>query len=753
MEKDGIAHVVVGLPLTTVFSYKIPERLVPFIQKGMRVLVPFGPRRITGYVVETTNEVDSEYENKLKEIINILDKVPVISLRLMDLTRWIADYYLAPWGEVIKAALPKSMERLKPKYEKHLSLIKNFTENDIKEKFSRSHKQQQVIRILLTGETSYKELGREIKSLSSVVNTLHKSGIIRIIRKEVGRNPLSNVEEEKSQKIPKTLNTEQFKTFKEISAGINEQKHKVYLLHGITGSGKTEIYMQNISETLSQGKEVIYLVPEIAITPQLIQRLKSRFRDKVALLHSTLSDGERYDEWRRIRAGKAKVAVGPRSAIFAPFANLGMIVVDEEHEYSYKQDESPCYHARDVAIKLGEISEAIVILGSATPSLESYNQAKKGKYVYLTLPNRVGNQRLPEIDIVDMRVKNTDIPKRTVISGILREEIENRLVKNEQVFLFLNRRGTASFLQCRECGYTFYCQNCSVSLTFHFAEKLNRCHYCDYHVKVPNTCPECKGIKINFSGIGTQKIEEDCYRLFPNARVLRMDKDSTRTKHAYHNIFKKIEKREVDILIGTQMIAKGHDFPFVTLVGVVAADLSLNIPDFRSGERTFQLITQVAGRSGRGNLLGKAVVQTYNPNNDIIKHSKNYDYENFAAREIDWRERLGYPPCTKMVGIKLESVNEEAVKEIAVQFGKSLKKTIAKQSKGKSKYPAVDFLGPAKSLLYKIKNVYRWQIILKGPVSEPLKEIVQEMKTEFTGSLLKKAKVKVKYDIDPINLM
>ncbi len=513
------------------------------------------------------------------------------------------------------------------------------------------------------------------------------------------------------------------------------------------------LHMKSISEVLSLWKEVIYLVPEIAITPQLIQRLKSRFGDKVALLHSTLSDGERYDEWRRIRDRKAKVAVGPRSAIFAPFANLGMIVVDEEHEYSYKQDESPCYHARDAAITLGEISQAIVILGSATPSLESYYQAKKGKYVYLTLPNRVENRRLPEIEIVDMRVKNTDIPKRTVISGILKEEIENCLVKNEQVFLFLNRRGTASFLQCRECGHTFYCQNCSVCLTFHSAEKLNRCHYCDYHVKVSDTCPDCKGTKINFSGIGTQKIEEDCRKFFPNARILRMDRDTTRTKHAYYNIFKKIEKREVDILIGTQMIAKGHDFPFVTLVGVVAADLSLNIPDFRSGERTFQLITQVAGRSGRGDLPGKAVVQTYNPNNDIIKHGKNYSYENFAAREIEWRERLGYPPYTKMVGIKLESVNEEAVNEIAVKFGKSLAKIIGKKGRGKTEYPAVDFLGPARSLLYKIKNVYRWQIILKGPVPEPLKEIIQKMKIEFTGSLLKKTRVKIKYDIDPINLM
>ncbi len=753
MEKNTFARVAVGLPLTTIFSYKIPERLAPLIQRRMRVLVPFGPRRIIGYVVETTNEIDLEYKDKLKDIIQVLDKDAIISEKLMDLTRWISEYYIAPWGEVIKAALPKGLERLKPKQEKHLSLIRTFTEDEIKEKFNRSPKQRLVIRLLLNGEIAYKELAQEVNNISGVLNVLHKNKIIKIVYKAVNRNPLSNVEEEIGQKIPKILNEKQDKALKEISDGINESNHRVYLLHGITGSGKTEVYMQGISKTLSMGKDVIYLVPEIAITPQLIQRLKSRFGEKIALLHSTLSDGERFDEWRRIRDGKAKVAVGPRSAIFAPFAKLGMIVVDEEHEYSYKQDENPCYHARDAAIKLGEISQAIVILGSATPSIETYYRAKQGQYVYLALPNRVGNRRLPEIDIIDMRVKDTDIPKRTAISRILREEIENCLLKKEQVFLFLNRRGTASFLQCKECGHTFNCKNCSVSLTFHSAEKLNRCHYCDYHVKAPDTCPECKGTKISFSGIGTQKIEEDCRRLFPNARVLRMDRDTTRTKHAYHMIFKKIEKREVDILIGTQMIAKGHDFPFVTLVGVVAADLSLNIPDFRSGERTFQLMTQVAGRSGRGDIAGKAVVQTYNPNNDIIKHGKNYDYENFAVREIEWRERLCYPPCAKMVGIKLESVNEEAVKEIAVQFAKSLKKTIDKKNKGEKKSPAVDVLGPSKSLLYKIKNVYRWQIILKGPDSDPLKEIIQKMKTEFSGSLLKKVKVKIKYDIDPINLM
>ena len=753
MEKETIARVVVGLPLTTVFSYKIPERLAPLLQRRMRVLVPFGPRKIIGYVVETTNEIDLKYKDKLKDLIEVLDKDAVISQKLMDLTRWISEYYFAPWGEVIKAALPKGLERLKPKHEKHLSLIRTFTEDEIEEKFSRSPKQRQVIRHLLNGEIAYKELAQEVSNISGVVNLLHKNNIIKIVHNTVNRNPLSHRQEEAGQKIPKTLNEEQHKALKEISDGINARNHMVYLLHGITGSGKTEVYMQGISKTLSMGKDVIYLVPEIAITPQLIQRLKSRFGDKVALLHSTLSEGERFDEWRRIRDGKAKVAVGPRSAIFAPFANLGMIVVDEEHEYSYKQDESPRYHAKDVAIKLGELSQAIVILGSATPSIETYYRAKQGQYVYLALPNRVGNRQLPKIDIIDMRVKDTDIPKRTVISGILRGEIENCLLKKEQVFLFLNRRGTASFLQCRECGHTFNCKNCSVSLTFHSAEKLNRCHYCDYHVKAPDTCPECKGTKISFSGIGTQKMEEDCRRLFPNARVLRMDRDTTKTKHAYYMIFKKIEKREVDILIGTQMIAKGHDFPFVTLVGVVAADLSLNIPDFRSGERTFQLMTQVAGRSGRGDIAGKAVVQTYNPNNDIIKHGKNYDYENFAVREIEWRERLGYPPCAKMVGIKLESVNEEAVKEIAVQFAKSLKKTIDKKNKGEKKSPAVDVLGPSKSLLYKIKNVYRWQIILKGPDSDPLKEIIQKMKTEFSGSLLKKVKVKIKYDIDPINLM
>lgn len=754
MKQTTFARVVVGLPLFTIFSYKIPEKLILSTRQGVRVLIPFGPRRIVGYVVGTSNEIDPEIKEKLKEIIEVLDPSPIISKRLIDLTRWIAEYYLAPWGEVIKAALPATIGKTKPKFEKYLSLNKSFTDSEIKETFRRSPVKEKLVRLLLAkGETAYTKLSLEINNLSGIARSLEKSQIVKIILKATNRNPLSHIEEDKSHKTPKKLFPGQHRAFEEILNGIKAGLHRVYLLHGITGSGKTEVYMQAISETLARGKEAIFLVPEIAITPQLIQRLKARFGDKIALLHSTLSGGERYDEWRRIRDGKAKVAVGPRSAIFAPFPNPGLIIIDEEHENSYKQDENPCYHARDAAIRLAEISNAIVILGSATPALETYYHAMKQKYVYLELPERAGNLPLPEIETVDMRVPNTNIPKRTVISGRLNEEIVKRLLKKEQVFLFLNRRGTASFMQCRECGYTFHCRNCSVSLTYHAADSLNRCHYCDYHARVPDTCPECKGFKINFSGIGTQKIEEDCRRLFPTARILRMDRDTTRTKNAYYNIFKKVREREIDILIGTQMIAKGHDFPFVTLVGVVAADLSLNIPDFRSGERTFQLIIQVAGRSGRGGIPGKAIVQTYNPNNDILKLAKNNDYKKFALREIEWRKRLGYPPFTKMVSIKFGSPEEEAVKDIAVKFGKSLKKAIGKKVKGNPKYNGAEFLGPAKSLLYKIKNVYRWQIILKGPDLDSLREIIEKIKKEFNKNSLKKVGVKVKYDIDPVNLM
>lgn len=753
MKNATIARIVVGLPLRTVFSYRIPERLISSIQKGVRVLVPFGPRKIAGYVVETTDQIDAKLEGKLKEIINLLDKKPVISEKLLELTRWISEYYLAPWGEVIKAALPNGLGKVKIKYEKYVSLNKPIAKTEIKENFAKSTKQQELLHLLLDGEVSYRELSGKINNLNSVVKALHNKNIIGITRKKTNRDPLSYIEIDESQKKPKNLTTDQEKAFKEISGGIKTGQYQTYLLHGITGSGKTEVYMQAISEMFAIGKGVIFLVPEIAITPQLIQQFKSRFGDKVALLHSTLSNGERYDEWRRVKEGKAKVAVGPRSAIFAPFDNLGMIIVDEEHEYSYKQDESPRYHARDTAIKLGEISNAVVILGSATPSLETYYHARQGNYVYLGLPKRVGNQCLPEIQIVDMRVKDTNIPKKTVISSILKEEIEKCLLRKEQVFLFLNRRGTASFMQCRECGYTFQCRHCSVSLTYHALEKINRCHYCDYYIPVPDICPECKGVKISFSGIGTQKIEEDCHKLFPGTRIFRMDKDSTRTKYAYYNIFQKIKRREIDILIGTQMIAKGHDFPFVTLVGVVAADISLNIPDFRSGERTFQLITQVAGRAGRGDLIGKAIVQTCNPGNDILKHGKNYDYHNFALRENRWREKLGYPPYNKIVGIKLESLDEEAVKNTAFKYGKTLTNVIGKMKNKEVDCPAVDFLGPARSLLYKIKNIYRWQIILKGPHDNPLKEVIENMKIEFTDSILKKAKIKIKYDVDPVNLM
>jgi len=751
MKQALIARIIVELPLGTLFSYKIPEKIAPYIKKGVRVLIPFGPRKIAGYVIEATNENNSKFDGKLKEIIQVLDEVPVLNENLICLTRWMADYYLSPWGGVIKAALPTGLRKSKPKYEKFLSLERILSETEINERFRKSPKQQKVLRLLQNKEVPFRELSAAIKNLSPVAQSLHKNRVIKIVLKEVNRNPLSHIEEDPSQKIPKKLTADQFKAFNEIRNGIQKDGHKVYLLHGITGSGKTEVYMQAISETISKGKEAIFLVPEIAITPQLIQRFKARFGNMVALMHSAMSDGERHDEWRRMRDKKAKVAVGPRSAIFAPFSNPGLIIVDEEHEYSYKQDESPCYHARDTAIKLAEITNSIVVLGSATPSLETYYKCKEGKYVYLSLGERVGKQPLPEIEVVDMRVQSTNMPKRTAISKKLREEIENRLLKKEQVFLFLNRRGAASFLQCKECGYTFYCRSCSVSLTYHSAENLNRCHYCNYYASVPDYCPDCKGTKISLSGIGTQKIEQDCLRLFPDAKIFRMDKDTTRHKNAYYSIFKKIQDRQIDILIGTQMIAKGHDFPFVTLVGVVAADLSLNIPDFRSGERTFQLITQVAGRAGRGNLAGKAIIQTYNPNHDIIKHGKNADYCAFAMREFEWRKMLGYPPYKRLANIKLESLNEETLKEVAVKYGKSLGKVIGKKLRQKAKYGDTDFLGPSKALLYKIKKVYRWQIILKGSHMNFIKEIVKIMKMEFTERELKKRGVKIKYDIDAFN--
>ena len=757
-ESARFAEVVVGLPIDVVFSYAIPTRLKSQVSKGKRVFVPFGRRKVIGYIVGFSDHVKEGL--KIKEIINVLDPEVVISNEMLKFTKWIADYYLSSWGEVIKAALPNI--DIRPRERRYVRLKDESIEKGVIETLiKRAPRQTDILKVLKGGEVALADLRKRVTCSPSSLRSLQDKGIITICKKEVMRTPDWHIDtqstsfDEKnnldpSQKEWRDLDANQEKVLKGITKRINEGRFSTLLLHGITSSGKTEIYARSIAKVVKMKKEAIFLVPEISLTPQLGGRFKALFGDRVALFHSGMSSGERYDEWRRIKSKKVDIVVGARSAIFAPFENLGVIIVDEEHDTSYKQGESPRYNARDIAVVRGKISGAIVILGSATPSIESFHNSRIGRYEYLSLPERVGKRAMPRVEVVDMKAESNT---REILSQRLKKAIEDRLLKGEQTFLFLNRRGTASFLQCRECGFVLMCPNCSLSLTYHGKIKKVRCHYCDYSISAPSMCPDCNGHRIDRFGIGTQRVEEIVKGLFPAAVVARMDRDSTRVKHAHVKILQSLKKGEIDILIGTQMIAKGHDFPGVTLVGVIHADASLNIPDFRSGERTFQLITQVAGRSGRGDREGEVIIQTYHPDHYIIQYASRYDFNEFYKGEAAFREELNYPPFAKMIGIMIESNSEKMAENTSNEFGKIIERAIktsnTHQLKGKN---SIEMLGPAKAFLYKIRNRYRRQIILKGKEIGLLRSILCKGIKQLDKSKLSRG-VRININVDPIHLV
>ncbi|MBI5183210.1 MAG: primosomal protein N', partial [Nitrospinae bacterium] len=768
------------------------------------VLVPFGRRRIIGYVVGVSDHVKEGL--KIKEIINLLDEEDVISNEMLRLTKWIADYYFSSWGEVIKAALP-NMD-IRPRVKRYVRLKEEtIDEGVIESLIQRAPRQADILRILKDGEIVLTDLRKRVICRPSSLRSLEDKGIITIYNKEIMRIPhgYSDIQshlsiippdeedalilklKDHSQEetlVPtqsaqrgrrigsppppsplwgegkgegvfaegwKDLDANQKNVLERITKRISEGQFTTFLLHGITGSGKTEIYARSIAKALEVKKEAIFLVPEISLTPQLVWRFKALFGDRIALLHSGISPGERYDEWRRIKSRGADIVVGARSAIFAPFERIGVIIVDEEHDTSYKQDESPRYNARDVAVVRGRISGAVVILGSATPSIEAFYNSRIGRYEYLSLPERVGKRAMPRVEVVDMKKEGN---KREVFSQRLKEAIEDRLLKGEQTFLFLNRRGTASFLQCRECGFVLMCPNCSLSLTYHGKIKRMLCHYCNYSISAPSMCPDCNGYRIDRFGIGTQELEERVKGLFPTAVVARMDRDTTRVRDGYVEILKRLRRGEIDILIGTQMIAKGHDFPLVTLVGVIHADASLNIPDFRSGERTFQLITQVAGRSGRGDREGEVIIQTYHPHHYIIQYASSYDFNEFYKGEITFREDLNYPPFVKMIGIMIESDKEKIVEKISNELGKIIERGIkshnSRRPKGKDGI-IVEMLGPARAFIYKIRNRYRRQIILKGKEIGPLRSVLYNGMEYLDKS--KRGGVRINIDVDPVHLV
>ncbi|WP_392486451.1 primosomal protein N' [Haloimpatiens sp. FM7315] len=716
-----------------IFTYEVPDKFKSSIKVGSKVKVPFGKgnRVIVAYVVELFDKLDKNIKN-IKFIKYLNEGYPLLDNRDIELIKLMKRKYLCTYLDCIKCIVPSSVQKgMGAKMSKVISLKSPLEGKYVKEPYI-------IIYELVkehNGSLSKSAISKKYNVSISSINTLIKHGFF--VENEVVVNRFDQrIYKEYKEKV---LNDDQ----RRVVDSIMNSNKTISLIHGITGSGKTEIYMHLVSIMMKKDMESIILVPEIALTPQMVERFKGRFGKDIAVFHSKLSDGERFDEWLRVKNNKVKLAVGARSAIFLPFSNLGLIVIDEEHEGSYKSESSPKYSAYEIAVMRSKIEGCKVILGSATPSIETYYNAKEGSINLLSIKNRVDGSYLPEVKIVDMReelLKNN----RTIFSEELFKSIDNALNKKQQCILFLNRRGFSTFVSCRQCGYVFKCKNCDISLTYHNDSECLSCHYCGTKNIVPKSCPQCGSKYVKYFGIGTERVEKDVHKYFPKAKTIRMDFDTTRKKHSYEYMYESFKNHKADILIGTQMIAKGLDFPNVTLVGIIAADLSLNLPDFRASERTFQLITQVSGRAGRGKNKGKVVIQTYSPDSYSIKCAALNDYEGFYNREISIRKDMNYPPFLDMLCINMNSEYEDVLIKNIQKVGIYLKSFIESCDK-------IDMLGPCPCSISKIKNSFRWQIILKGQINleyaKKIKNIVYELIKEDYNS------IRVSMDINPINML
>lgn len=709
------ASVRISVPhqkLDHIFDYIIPERLENKLCKGMRVYVPFGGgnRIIEGYVVDITDKTDYDI-SKLKQIERPAEEYSIVSQNKLKLADWMQEKYYCTLNACMMCIVPKfsnekkfaciSLNKELPDLEKIISRIK-------------SSKQKRIVEMLMDGGTYPVS---HVKSLLDVEST-HISALIKkgLITTTYMQQYRGNYNGKINIVPPPVLTSEQSLAVDYISSRVDEGSIKPILLHGVTGSGKTEVYLRVIEKILAKGKTAIVLVPEISLTPQTVERFVSRFGDKVAVTHSKMSDGERYDQWTRAYRGEISIMVGPRSAIFTPFENLGIVIIDEEHESTYKaEQQSPKYDAREVAEQLGKLYGSMTLLGSATPSIKSYYMAKTGKYDIVELKNRVNNL-FPQINIVDMR--NELVKKNmSVFSTVLQQEIAKNIENQNQTIIFLNRRGYSPFVSCRNCGYVMKCRSCNVNYTYHKGINRLMCHYCGEEVQMPSNCPECGSAYIKYFGAGTEKIQTEIERLFPSARVLRMDADTIKKKGGHMDILEKFRNGEADILIGTQMIAKGLDFPNVTLVGVIAADLSLNISDYSAAEATFQLLMQVSGRAGRADKNGRVFIQTYSPEHYSINYVLKNDYEGFFNEEITFRRQLDYPPFSSVFVIMLTGKNEKRVIDTInylydIMEYYNIKRNVCKLYK------------PVPEVITKIKNKYRWRIIAKCSSEDKLKRYV-----------------------------
>ncbi|MDZ7268886.1 MAG: primosomal protein N' [candidate division KSB1 bacterium] len=834
------AEIHFPLPMSRGYTYRIPESLQTLAQVGCRALVPLGRRVATGFIVKHVAGTDFP-EEKLRDILDVLDETPLFDETRLALAQWVAEYYLASLGEVLRTMLPPGLEK---ESRQTVRLRRTPSADELTELAVRAPRQAEIVQALL-GKTGYKvaHLARNLKyqgvraSLRSLARQgwvelsqevgrpaaaplrltyveltaagrrlleeqggepaavagdtpappsgkgrvsekqwqalrwLHKQGeasrpfflkrtglaaatlqalvkksLVQLQRKEIDRNPYAVLP---APAAPVTLNAEQSAAVQQVVAALDQKRFGVFLLHGITGSGKTQVYIETIRHALAAGLGAIVLVPEISLTPQAVARFQANFGANIAVLHSRLSTGERYDAWRRVQRGEARVVVGARSAVFAPVPRLGLMVVDEEHDTSYKQvDPAPRYHARDVAVMRAKMAGAVVLLGSATPALESYYNARTGKYHLLQLPSRIDNVPLPAVRVIDMtRFRKTAPDHDGIFSRPLFEKIAEKIARGEQVILLQNRRGFAPMIKCVNCGFVRRCDACDIAMTYHKMGHMLRCHYCNAHERAPDTCPQCGGLDLLFKGIGTQKVEAALKTLLPQARVVRMDLDTTRGKLAHDRILHEFGEHRHDVLLGTQMIAKGLDFHKVTLVGVISADTTLLRPDFRAGERTFQLLTQVAGRAGRRNLPGEVIIQTYSPTDFCLLCAQQHDFHQFYAGEMQHRQALKYPPFSRLAVVVFRHKDETRVRGVAEDFAGLLRH---------SKTPMLVY-GPTPAPLRRMQDEFRWQVMIKSdlvhdPGARLLRATLSRVYTFFYKAQVRR-RMRVQVDIDPVALM
>lgn len=795
------------VPLDRPFTYALPETLRHRVQPGCRLVVPFGTRKLTGVVLACH---DGPPPAAVRQALRLLDADPVLDDELLSLGRWIAAYYCAPLGEVLRGMLPLAAEIRRGKVysltdagrDAARQLLFDTAPDDLVSELLRALERRPIsaayllkkfplaartlkslerrgmiaveevqterdplrapsekLRIeripdaepparlpkaerellaflhLHPGSHNLKEVETMVRNASTAARSLARKKLLAL---EPETAPLAAAE---AARAPHTLNPAQQAAFDCIRGAIAARRFETFLLHGVTGSGKTEVYLRAIEAAQACGRGALLLVPEIALTPAVAGQFFARFGDRVAILHSAFTDTERSEQWRRIRSGAAGVVVGTRSGVFAPVRNLGLIVVDEEHDGSYKQEETPRYNGRDVAIVRARAAGACVVLGSATPSLESRYNAERGKYTLLTLPDRIEQRPMPEVELVDMRTEFLETRRQATFSRRLLEALAGRLANGEQSIVLLNRRGFSSFVACRACGERIQCANCSLTLTFHRRDRRLLCHYCNYAERVPSVCPRCQSEHIHFLGVGSERVEDELHREFPTARIARLDRDTVGGRRGYETILRGFREGCFDILVGTQMIAKGHDIPNVTLVGVVSADVGLGMPDFRAAERSFQLLTQVAGRAGRGALPGTVVVQTINPDHYAVRLAALQDYEAFYRKELQFRRMMAYPPFSAMANLLVRSAKQEEALRMSAELGRFLTPAPEKMR----------IMGPAEAPVVRLMREYRYQFLIKSAARKPLGELLRRAQ-EFAQRNRWPATALV-IDVDPLSLM